>query len=550
MKIKNILIALGVASAGLMTSSCVNDLDLEPVDPSTTNSSTFGDDPEAYMDRVLAEVYASFVVHGPNNNAQVSDFDGGMSTFTRAIYNLEEIPTDESSWFSTGDAALYTLTFGNIAADNAGVFGTYSRLIINVALCNNFIQCVERGDFKLPAEKAEKGKDAIRQAKILRSLCYYYLIDLFGDVPYADENDPIGAVAPQLSRAEVFNYATKTLEDVIAEYGAAPQTPAYGYCGKEFGQGVLMRFYLNAEVFTGTPRWNDCLRVANDIIAAHKGTGFQGSGLTEHFVQNFGANNKDFALGGAGNAHEILFMLPANTPNILSYGSSTMMILAFIDGSEQEFYGVGNGWKCAKPRPQFVNKFEWDNANQETSPDTRTMFWKTSKDGYANAMPNTAQSQWQANGYETPKFINRYINADGTLGDAAPAQGDGNVTTAYPMMRLSEVYLTAAEAILHGAGSQSDALTYVNYVRERAGVAPWSATQLTLNSLQDERCRELYLENCRRTDLIRYGKFVSGYNWNWKGNTENGTDLKEHNKLYPIPAQIINQTSYKQNPGY
>lgn len=550
MKIKNILIALGVASAGLMTSSCVNDLDLEPVDPSTTNSSTFGDDPEAYMDRVLAEVYASFVVHGPNNNAQVSDFDGGMSTFTRAIYNLEEIPTDESSWFSTGDAALYTLTFGNIAADNAGVFGTYSRLIINVALCNNFIQCVERGDFKLPAEKAEKGKDAIRQAKILRSLCYYYLIDLFGDVPYADENDPIGAVAPQLSRAEVFNYATKTLEDVIAEYGAAPQIPAYGYCGKEFGQGVLMRFYLNAEVFTGTPRWNDCLRVANDIIAAHKGTGFQGSGLTEHFVQNFGANNKDFALGGAGNAHEILFMLPANTPNILSYGSSTMMILAFIDGSEQEFYGVGNGWKCAKPRPQFVNKFEWDNANQETSPDTRTMFWKTSKDGYANAMPNTAQSQWQANGYETPKFINRYINADGTLGDAAPAQGDGNVTTAYPMMRLSEVYLTAAEAILHGAGSQSDALTYVNYVRERAGVAPWSATQLTLNSLQDERCRELYLENCRRTDLIRYGKFVSGYNWNWKGNTENGTDLKEHNKLYPIPAQIINQTSYKQNPGY
>lgn len=548
--IKKYILSIGVVAASLAMGSCVNDLDLEPVDPSTINSSVFGEDPESYMNRVLAEIYASFLVQGPNGDSQVSDFDGGMSTFSRAIFNLQEIPTDEACWFSSSDAALYTLQYGNIAADNAAIFGTYSRLIINIALCNNFIQCVERGDFKLTGDLVEKGKDAVRQAKILRSLCYYYLVDLFGDVPYADENDPIGNVAPQLPRAQVFNYATQTLEEVIAEYGAAAQTPAYGYCGKEFAQGVLMRFYLNAEVYTATARWNDCLKVANDIIAAHKGTGFQGSGLTDHFVQNFGANNKDFVLGGAGNAHEILFMLPASNDHILSYGSSTMMILAFIDGAEQAEYGVGNGWKCTKARPQLVNRFEWDTPAQETSRDARVMLWKTAKDGYTNAMPNTAQSQWKDNGYENPKFINRYINADGTLGDVAPAHGDGNVTTAYPMMRLSEVYLSAAEAILHGAGNAADALTYVNYIRERAGVSPWTASQLTLASLQDERSRELYCENTRRTDLIRYGKFVSGYNWAWKGNVETGADLNSFNVLYPIPASIINQSTYKQNLGY
>ena len=554
MKIKNILMAFGVAAAGLMTSSCVNDLDLEPIDPSSINSSTFKDDPEAYMNRVLAEVYISFVNHGPNNNSQVSGFDGGMSSYARALFNLQELPTDEAFWMSTSDAALYTLSFGNITSDNEAIFGTYSRLIINVALCNNFIQTVNEGLFSLPDNLKETANDYVRQCKILRSICYFNLIDLFGSVPYADENDPMGTNAPQLSREEIFNRVTTTLEEVVAEYGPGKQTPALNYVGKDVAEGLLVRFYLNAEVFTGKPAWDKCLTHANNLIGAHQGAGFQGSGLAEHYQQCFGANNYDYALGGANAVNEILWILPQQTDKLLSYGGATLMTLGATNKTDEDlhFFNIGNAWKCFKGLPNLVNMFEWNDATKATSPDSRVMLWHTSADGYVNDMPFTTNNDWLNNGYQTNKYINRYVLADGSIDmDNTPgAQGDGYVTTGFVGMRLSEIYLSAAEAILHGAGAKADALRYVNYVRQRAGVRPWADTDLNLDNLLNERCRELYHECTRRTDLIRGGKWTSGYNWAWKNSLIDGANYPAHYNLYPIPSQIINQSSYVQNPGY
>lgn len=90
----------------------------------------------------------------------------------------------------------------------------------------------------------------------------------------------------------------------------------------------------------------------------------------------------------------------------------------------------------------------------------------------------------------------------------------------------------------------------MNYIRERALLSPWTSGELSLNSLQDERCRELYTENCRRTDLIRYGKYISGYNWNWKNQVPGGADLPAHFNLYPLPSSIVYLGGYTQNPGY
>lgn len=551
--IKKYIMTLGVAAAALTMGSCTDDLDLQPIDPSSINSSTFAEDPEGYMNRVLAEVYISFVNHGPNNNSQVADFDGGMSSFQRAIFNLEEIPTDEACWMGADDAPLVALSYGNISSDNTAIFGTYSRLIINVALCNSFIQTVEAGQFNLPADLQEKAADGIRQCKILRSFCYFHLISLFGDVPYADETVGIGTNAPQLKRAEIYDLVVKTLEDVVAEYGTAKQTPAYGYCGKDFAQGLLVRFYLNAEVFKGQAAWDKCLAVANDIIAAHKGNGFQGSGLAENYTQNFAANNDQITLG-RGNVGEIFWATPASVNNLLTYGSSTLMILGAMAKTDEllAYFNVGNGWKCFKGRKQMVDKFEWNEPTQATSPDTRVMLWQTSKDGYVNENPDMNQNNWNENGYQTNKYINRNILADGTvdLNTTPGSDGDGYTSVAYPMMRLAEIYLSAAEAILHGAGAKNTALEYVNYIRERAGLTAWTENQLTLETLQDERAREMYQENTRRTDLIRYGKWISGYNWSWKNNIQSGTNFPDYYNVYPIPAQIIAQSDYQQNPQY
>ena len=73
---------------------------------------------------------------------------------------------------------------------------------------------------------------------------------------------------------------------------------------------------------------------------------------------------------------------------------------------------------------------------------------------------------------------------------------------------------------------------------------------ITLQELENERCRELYYESVRRSDLIRYGKWISGYTWQWKGNVASGVDFDSNFNLFPLPASVCARNGYHQNPGY
>ena len=159
------------------------------------------------------------------------------------------------------------------------------------------------------------------------------------------------------------------------------------------------------------------------------------------------------------------------------------------------------------------------------------------------------------------------IGAIGDFGQGIPAPKFRNITstgqpgsnstfpdTDFPVFRLSDAYLMYAEAVLRGGGgSRATALGYVNALRTRAyGNASGNIAdaQLTLDFLLDERVRELLWEGHRRTDLIRYGKFVTGI-WAWKGNTQAGKATESFRVLYPLPAaEMLANPKLKQNTGY
>lgn len=605
MKLNKLFIAGGVLAASLSLSSCIGDLDLQPTNPNDITSGNFSEDPEGYMRSVMADIYLNVASYGYGTNDNgtniLGSIDGGMSTFQRAIFNLEEVPSDEANWQPTADAIPHNLSYGVVTAGETFILGSYQRLMVASTLCNQFIQT----DFQLKTKEQEALREEfVRQAKILRSGMYFYLISEFGNVPYNDENVMVGDVAPQLStdfatgRRMVTENVVNTLEEIVAWYKANdPNNKApYGYVGLDVAEALLVKFYLNYQVFTGTAAWDKCLSHAQSLISRRQNGGFNNSGLAMNYFQNFSYNNREAA------DNEIIWRIPQistvldpNNKGIKSYANGGFMVNGFIgdtaDDSEfyckQAQYNSGNGWKCMSARRQLVEAFDnWD-ADYTKCDDQRVTWWKTAADGFNIDNENLTQPYWGNNGFLPVKFTNWYIGDQGEIhadldpnalkredfksdeeyqGAVAARQNlvnslpvnvvYENLSPAavdplgidYGMIRLAEIYLSAAEAALNGAGSKELAIQYANYVRERAGLAPY--TSLNLEELQRERQRELYTECTRRTDLIRYGKWISGYNWNWKNSAKNGSDFPARFVVYPLPTTVVSINGYVQNPGY
>ena len=128
------------------------------------------------------------------------------------------------------------------------------------------------------------------------------------------------------------------------------------------------------------------------------------------------------------------------------------------------------------------------------------------------------------------------------------------------MFRLADVYLMYAEAVARGGqgGSMATAVEYVNALRQRAygdtshGVNENWLRENNFRNILDERCRELYWEGTRRTDLIRYGLFTSAdYLWTFKGGVLGGTGVSNRYNVFPIPTTDLSvNVNLKQNEGY
>lgn len=588
----------GALGAFMGLTSCVGDLDLLPTNPNHIPTEDFASDPEGAMRAVMADVYLNLSTFGVNGTNILGSMDGGMSTFQRAIFNLEEVPSDEANWQPTADAIPHSLSYGIVSANETVILGTYMRLMVNCSLVNSFIQT----DFSLQnAQQQALYEEFVRQGKIIRGGMYFYLISLFGNVPWNNEDVLTDQIPPQLStdfatgRRLVTEKVVNELESVVEWYkqNDPNNKPPYGYVGLDVAEALLVKFYLNYEVFTGTAAWDKCLAHAESIIQRLGNGGFNGSGLAYNYAQCFSFNNR------TDSQNEIIWRIPQINPSnntdsdpingkpnqgLISWANGGFMINGFIGNSadadpftiKQGIYNSANGWKCMSARKQLTDVFSWD-ATYTNSPDDRVTWWMTAKEGFLATNEDITQAGWGKNGFLPVKFTNWYIDNDGyvhanqsQIDAATKFDDDGNVEEVllpvnyildgmspaavdplgidYGMIRLAEIYLSAAEACLMGAGSQQQAINYANFTHTRAGLTPY--TELSLQELRNERQRELYTECTRRTDLIRYGQWISGYTWNWKHGTPDGQDFSSNFNVYPIPTTIITVNGYVQNPGW
>lgn len=517
MKKTKFKILLAVTLAAIST-ACVNDLNVTPIDPNLTTGNVVYTDLQSYK-QGLAKLYASFMVtgqQGPSGQPDIAGINEDFSGYLRSYWNLQELPTDEAvmAW---NDRTIKDFHWHTWSASDVFISAMYSRIMFTVTLCNEYIRLTsENSDPEIQRFNAE--------AKFLRALAYWHGLDLFGNMPFVTEEHKVGAFLPeQILRPDLYNYIEEELRNLEDKLGE----PRFEYARADKGALWMLqaKLYLNAPVYIGEDRNTECLTALNKVLAASYD-------IADTYRNNFVADNHV--------SPEIILPFTSHGEFTKTDGGTTYLIHAAVGGDMSPGdFGIGTGWAGLRTTSALVDKF---NAG-----DNRAMFFTEGQSLEIDDINQFTQ------GYAITKWTN--LTSDNEL--PVPNADAVYVYTDYPMFRLADAYLMYAEAVLRGGqgGDATTALGYVNELRERAfgdASANISSAQLTLDFILDERARELYWEGHRRTDLIRYGKFTGGeYVWPWKGNVKDGTATPSYRNLYPIPSNDLGANpNLEQNDDY
>ena len=306
--------------------------------------------------------------------------------------------------------------------------------------------------------------------------------------------------------------------------------------------------YLNAEVYTGTARWQDAKDYAEKVInGPHKLWTGGTNGWSSYQMLFMGDNGEN------GSSIEAVLPLLGDGITTTSYGTSMfLMSSAWKDDMDVDgnFGMVGKFWAGNRARHQLILKFfPNDDAPAVTiqemataAGDDRALFH-----GVDRTVSASTPSEF-ASGFSVGKFRNTY------------STGTSPHSTNFPdadffLMRSAEAYLIAAEADarINGGTTTQTGTGYINALRQRAHAG--MVGNCSLDQILDERSRELYFEGFRRTDLIRYGLYggqnSGNYLWEWKGASENGASLPAYRNLFAIPSSDMTANpNLKQNEGY
>lgn len=398
---------------------------------------------------------------------------------------------------------------------------------------------------------AEEIESILAELYVLRAFHYMKIMDLWGNVPIVTEvgvpNNP-----ETRSREEVFNFVKQELETYV------PLLPDYSteYIGrttKTAGYAMLSELYLNAETWIGTPMWDECIQACDMIINGNAG-GLNGTPvLATNLSETFSNTNQQ--------ASENLYQVAYSRKGGFSFGWGGFFM--GYDNMREALNVSYGGWNAFVVVPTAFDAYQENDLRKEQ------WFLFGPQYKYGTNEPVIATEEFSGEPLVYVNNIRR--NSEGQSGVGSMADGEENSGARfhkyksgtiddpnyhenhYIMYRLTEIYFNKAEALMrkNGGNATQEAVDLINASRKRAfSAANWPGEQyttssLTMDELLAERGREFIFEGKRRTDLIRFGKYITG---SWWDHEPSGN---ENLRLYPIPStQLANNPNLVQNPGY
>ena len=319
----------------------------------------------------------------------------------------------------------------------------------------------------------------------------------------------------------------------------------YGRVDKAAANLLLARLYLNAQVYTGEPRWQDAMTYAEKVInSSYYHLNNQKTAQYSAYQMLFLADNNE-----NGAQYEMVFPVLLDGIQTQSYDASNFLVFSNYGEKESNAApsGTNNSWgKCARVKGKLVEKFFGNEEAPQTEDlavmtraanDDRALFYSM---GYTQYITTEAADE----GFTCLKFRN--VRSDGKAASAI-----NFVDTDLPLLRVAEAYLTYAEASIRLNGQNATATKYINELRKRANAE--QIPSCTIEDVFDEWSREFWFEGRRRMDLVRYGRFggQSDYRWEFMNNVPDGGAFSSNYNVYGLPSTDLDtNTNLKQNPGY
>ncbi|WP_405205037.1 RagB/SusD family nutrient uptake outer membrane protein [Aquimarina sp. LLG6339-5] len=512
MKEKKFKFGLSALMSIMLLVSCT-DLEIEPTDSVIENLtgefSGVGD-----VDAAVTNVYNS--LYGQIGNQA-------------DLYALNEVTSDEllvptrgTDW---GDNGLWrNLHEHTWSAIHPFVLNNWNNMNTNVFNTTEIID-------------SRSGADAsqLAQAKFLRAFSMFWIMDMYGQVPFREPDEGPEIDPRVFTRAEALDFVVTDLNEAIPDLPVVGPSASTNRASRAAGNYLLAKVLLNKHIYngSGTPDAADMTAVVNAVDAiAGDGFGLV-AGYFDIFKEDVDNETIWFAETGVGN----------RIWNGLHYNQNA-------PGND------GGGWNGWSTLAEFYDLFEGDpNTNVPGSgQEERRGYVPTDGSNLGIGFGFLVGQQYDETGAALtdrpgqPLIFTR--DFPGLLGNDERTgirtikyhPENGSFTNHEIVFRYADAHLMKAEAIFRGGASGDDALTLINELRTIRNTSS-SLTAVTEQDILDERGRELYKEFWRRNDQIRFGKFAE--TWGLKSNTE------DFRVLFPIPSgALISNPNLTQNPGY
>ena len=462
-----------IIAASLTLVGCKKFIDVPPPVTSTNANIVYSNDATATS--VIIGIYSQL------STGSFLSGRNGLSLYAGLSADEFEIATNPS------DVTISQYYKNNISPQTP--FSFWGELYSYIYKTNDVIQNLQNA-----GGVTEKVKKQLQgEAYFMRALCYFYLVNLFGDVPLAVQTDyTINSKLPRAPTSDVYALMVSDLETaqelLNVEYvGGNSTTPINERLrvNKTAASALLARVYLfqknyaNAEQMASTVITNTAVY---DTVA-----------LNNVFIKN----NKEAIWqlqpveAGVNTRDATLFVLPSNGPNPYA-----------------NFVWLNEG---------LINTFE--------PGDRRKTSW--------------------VNNVSVPSGTYFYPYKYKISVSGAP------VTEYQTVLRLGEQYLIRAEARVQ-QDKFTDGLADLNVIRKRAGLLNYAGPmdkQSILDAILHERRVELFSENGQRwLDLKRTGKIDEVMNI---ATPQKGGAWKKEAALYPIKQyELSSDPNLVQNPGY